>query len=263
MKNSKNGLLCPHCDEKKPKKDFPPKTYVSPSTGYASNWCKPCRAAYQRAYLAARKLEPTSSTQVETAKKKARASRVGWYGLTLEDYEQLLALQGGVCAGCGRPPNPGRSLDIDHKHQPGDKKLLPFERASRVRGLLCHLCNRVLGILRDNPETFQNLADYLTKPPALVIIRPKLEELLKNIDGYLAHPPAQDVLKVEKDESLATCQPPTQRSAPRSSSSTSPATLDGLSPSIVAKLSGPRPQSVTSASSKSGLATRSLRKSGP
>ena len=47
-------------------------------------------------------------------------------------YEELLELQDGVCALCGRPPKT-RRLDMDHDH------LL-----MKIRGLLCHRCNRNL-----------------------------------------------------------------------------------------------------------------------
>ena len=53
-------------------------------------------------------------------------------GVTVEDYDRLLAAQGGGCAICGNPPKT-RRLDVDHDHRTG-----------KVRGLLCHRCNRAL-----------------------------------------------------------------------------------------------------------------------
>ena len=53
-------------------------------------------------------------------------------GLSIEDYDRLLAAQGGVCAICGAAPKT-RRLDTDHDHKTGT-----------VRGLLCHRCNRAL-----------------------------------------------------------------------------------------------------------------------
>lgn len=52
------------------------------------------------------------------------------YGLKPEDVEEMLALQGGVCAICAKPP---QRACIDHDHQTG-----------RVRGILCHPCNIAL-----------------------------------------------------------------------------------------------------------------------
>lgn len=55
------------------------------------------------------------------------------YGLTQQDYDDLLASQNGVCAICGKPPGK-RRLHIDHCHQ-----------TELIRGLLCTGCNTRLG----------------------------------------------------------------------------------------------------------------------
>lgn len=49
-----------------------------------------------------------------------------------ESYDTLLRAQGGRCALCEAVPKT-RRLDIDHDH-----------KTMRVRGLLCHRCNRGL-----------------------------------------------------------------------------------------------------------------------
>jgi hypothetical protein len=86
---------------------------------------------------------------------KARA-RALWlkYRLTVEKYDKILLHQGGVCAGCGEPPRKTR-LAVDHDHKTG-----------RIRGLLCWLCNRAIGILRDRAKTAANLGAYLASPTA-------------------------------------------------------------------------------------------------
>jgi len=53
-------------------------------------------------------------------------------GVSLEQYEEMLARQNGGCAICGNPPKT-RRLDVDHDHRTG-----------KIRGLLCHRCNRAL-----------------------------------------------------------------------------------------------------------------------
>jgi hypothetical protein len=62
-------------------------------------------------------------------KRKPRRAELG---LSLAEYDALLAAQGGGCAICGNPPKT-RRLDVDHDHKSG-----------KVRGLLCHRCNRAL-----------------------------------------------------------------------------------------------------------------------
>ena len=70
-------------------------------------------------------------------------------------YDELLALQGGVCAGCGRQPY-ARRFCVDHDH-----------RTLEVRGLLCFTCNYLLSPRwRTNPEVLRALAAYLEEPPA-------------------------------------------------------------------------------------------------
>lgn len=52
------------------------------------------------------------------------------YGIALREYKRLLKAQKGVCAVCQRPPKT-RKLAVDHDH-----------KTKKVRGLLCHICNR-------------------------------------------------------------------------------------------------------------------------
>ena len=52
--------------------------------------------------------------------------------VSLDDYEALLAAQGGGCALCGNPPKT-RRLDVDHDHRTG-----------QIRGLLCSRCNQAI-----------------------------------------------------------------------------------------------------------------------
>lgn len=200
MPTKKKGLRCPHCNEQRYKKDFPPKTSVSPSTGLADSWCKPCKKEYQRKYAAERRKDPRWK---ERQNESQKVNSITKYGIIPSEYDEILAIQGGVCAGCGRKPNPDRRLDIDHIHQSGEKKRQPYERLPMVRGLLCHLCNRVLGILKDNPQTFKNLANYLENPPA----KPVITKALIQMKDYLANPPAQQVLKELKEKQEKENQP--------------------------------------------------------
>lgn len=173
-------LVCTNCCQKRPKNQFAPDAQTR--TG-KSSWCKLCKKAYQREYVRRRRLEP----EYQAAKAaSSKSSRLAWYGLVEADYQQMLELQGGGCAGCGRPPKEDRRLDVDHKHQPGDKKRQPWERASMVRGLLCHLCNRALGILRDNPEVLERLAAYLRNPPAATVVLPKFNNVIAYLEQYEA-----------------------------------------------------------------------------
>lgn len=80
------------------------------------------------------------------------------YGLTPEQYDEMLAAQDGVCAIC-KTPTPS-ALHVDHNHAccPG-----PRSCGSCIRGLLCANCNKALGLLRDIPEVFRTAATYLER----------------------------------------------------------------------------------------------------
>jgi hypothetical protein len=74
------------------------------------------------------------------------------YGLTEDQYNDLLRAQGGTCAICRRNDWPGRhhSPCVDHDHTTGV-----------VRGLLCDSCNQGLGRFGDDPARLRAAADYL------------------------------------------------------------------------------------------------------
>lgn len=82
------------------------------------------------------------------------------FGLTLEQYDAMLARQGGRCAICRKPPR-RINLAVDHDHK---KKGRPIDA---VRGLLCTFCNKYcVGNTKGwTPDMFRRAADYLENPP--------------------------------------------------------------------------------------------------
>ena len=78
------------------------------------------------------------------------------YGITEAQYEEFKAAQGHCCYLCGSPgftigkKNHTEKLAVDHCHATGV-----------VRKLLCHNCNRALGLMKDNPELLRKAADYV------------------------------------------------------------------------------------------------------
>jgi hypothetical protein len=89
---------------------------------------------------------------------KVRTARLQkLYGITFEQYEEAFKAQNGVCAICHKPESAkdartGRpyQLTVDHNHTTG-----------KFRGLLCHRCNRGLGMF-DDPVLANGLVAYLT-----------------------------------------------------------------------------------------------------
>jgi hypothetical protein len=77
------------------------------------------------------------------------------YGITLEEYNRMLAEQGGGCGICGARKGgkyEGERLHVDHDHATG-----------RARGLLCGKCNRGIGQLDDDIERVLAAVRYLQR----------------------------------------------------------------------------------------------------
>lgn len=72
------------------------------------------------------------------------------YGLSNEDFDALLARQGGCCAICSTTEWTGRGPNLDHDHATGTS-----------RGVLCHDCNLGLGNFADDPARLRAAAEYL------------------------------------------------------------------------------------------------------
>lgn len=85
---------------------------------------------YGRAYANQRL---RSDPSVEQRLRNSRFQRL--YGITVEQYDEMLEAQGFTCARCDKSQETMR-LAVDHCHETG-----------RVRGLLCGPCNTYLGRL--------------------------------------------------------------------------------------------------------------------
>lgn len=72
------------------------------------------------------------------------------HGITFAVYNDMLIGQGGVCKICKKPCKHRRRLSVDHDHATG-----------KIRGLLCHLCNAILGMCSDSPEILETAVKYL------------------------------------------------------------------------------------------------------
>tara|TARA_R110002153_G_C13079727_1_gene474226 strand:+ start:137 stop:655 length:519 start_codon:yes stop_codon:yes gene_type:complete len=75
------------------------------------------------------------------------------YGINIEDYNKMLKQQKGLCKICGSNDYGKKSAKyfvIDHCHT-----------SKKVRGLLCHKCNVILGLCKDNTDILQKSIEYL------------------------------------------------------------------------------------------------------
>lgn len=100
---------------------------------------------------------------------KARAATLKRvYGITLNQYAELLDKQEGRCALCPkRPAEEGKSLAIDHDHHTGE-----------IRGLLCQYCNhRVVGRHRDS-DLLRRMAEYVDNHTGWFVPKKKKKQRL-------------------------------------------------------------------------------------
>lgn len=78
------------------------------------------------------------------------------YGITILDYDKILAAQGGVCAICGGGTSKN-FFAVDHNH-----------RNRRIRGLLCARCNTGLARFMDRLDSVVRAVEYMKDDGATV-----------------------------------------------------------------------------------------------
>ena len=76
-----------------------------------------------------------------------RAGERRRYGLSRQDYEALLAKQGGACAICRQSPR--EPLVVDRARVDG-----------RVRGLLCRRCKAAITCFNEDPRLLRQASAY-------------------------------------------------------------------------------------------------------
>jgi len=74
------------------------------------------------------------------------------YGITPEQYAELLLEQKGVCAICGGMNKKNRRLFVDHNHQ-----------TNQVRGLLCRKCNSIIAYANEDLNILREASNYLIR----------------------------------------------------------------------------------------------------
>jgi hypothetical protein len=79
------------------------------------------------------------------------------YGIGMDEYYTLLEQQNYVCLICNTKhgEKDKQRLHVDHCHETG-----------KVRGLLCHNCNVVLGLSKENIDIFKKMISYLEEHSA-------------------------------------------------------------------------------------------------
>lgn len=127
---------CPTCGEEKPIENFYPQ----------KRQCRICIRDHQRRFRAAR----PDYHHGRNLKQR--------YGISVDEYETLIANQNNACPICEVeiPDTIGykgkRPSVVDHNHETGE-----------VRGILCSMCNLVLGHARENTDILYRAIVYLSE----------------------------------------------------------------------------------------------------
>lgn len=127
--------VCSECKIEKPNSDF-----FKSRLNKISSQCKGCAKEYSKRY---------------DVKQRAKDSQLKKkYGISLENYKEILEKQNYRCAICKRHYQDFKmNLAVEHCHRTG-----------AIRGLCCSYCNTGLAAYHDKPEYFKAAAKYLVGP---------------------------------------------------------------------------------------------------
>lgn len=142
--------FCAGCQNILPLSEFS-KIKSGARIGQLVSRCKKCRLERQNKYRNGEKFREKSLYDLVEWPSKIRRT----YGIEPEDYYRMLEEQGSGCAICkSKVPgyNGKKRFAIDHCHTTG-----------KVRGVLCHPCNKALGSFKDDPEIMLEAVDYIKR----------------------------------------------------------------------------------------------------
>lgn len=149
---------CNDCRQDLPLDSFYVKRDKGKEGSRPAHRCKSCYSTWNKQRHAGR--------SEEFLKHKAELQREAdlrrQFGMGRADYDQMVDIQGGLCACCKLAPQ-GKGaaavLNVDHDHVTG-----------RVRGLLCNPCNQAMGLMKDNPAMVRQLLAYADYAAAIRLV---------------------------------------------------------------------------------------------
>ena len=116
---------CKDCEQVLPSSEF--SEYKSEGRKWLASYCKQC-------------------VRLRTRKSDLKKR----YGLSVEDFEDMLEKQGNKCGICDQVLEGGRRTHIDHCHASG-----------KIRKLLCPNCNTGIGKFKDDLGLLKKAIKYL------------------------------------------------------------------------------------------------------
>lgn len=134
--------LCRHCE-------------TQPRCEESHGLCTGCKSKEDVAYYSknSEKVKERVRRNYSTEYEFARCLR-RYYNLTVDQYNDMVEKQNGLCAICNQPPKKTHSrnqrLYIDHNHA-----------TKQNRALLCDSCNFLIGHAEENLATLLSAIEYL------------------------------------------------------------------------------------------------------
>lgn len=152
---------CASCKIDKPLTEF----YFNSTTNKPHSYCKVCQlrkgklyiesnpAARERALNRSRQFRLANPDRVRKQIKNAYYKKN--YGITYDEFLSMYEASGGHCTICG--------ADIIHKGRNTHKRAVldHCHKTGKIRGILCHMCNSSIGLMREDKELVMKVYKYL------------------------------------------------------------------------------------------------------
>ena len=108
------------------------------------------------------------------------------YHISIDQFNDLLTKQDGICPICQNAPDENKRLAVDHDHKCCSENTSCGEC---VRGLLSNACNQLLGLAHDNPRILIRAAQYLVRATPEQFrydtdLLQELKDLIQMINNY-------------------------------------------------------------------------------
>ncbi len=140
---------CSECGENKPLIEFAKSKNEKDGLQYRCKICSRLRNKEWYRKNANKQIAKSKAKYAENPDAARNASLIRKYGITLAERNEMLQKQNGCCAICNKKL---QNIKVDHCH-----------KTNKIRELLCHNCNVLLGLAKDNVVTLQNAVKYLQK----------------------------------------------------------------------------------------------------
>ena len=136
--------VCRECKIEYPIEHFYKHVGPRTSIGYRRPTCKAC------CYKHSMKWQKSNPDKSKVYRRRNKLKKK--YGISLEQYDEMLKKKNCVCYICHRSEPNGKPLNEDHCHKSGI-----------IRKMLCTKCNFTLGLMDEDKTFINRLIDYINE----------------------------------------------------------------------------------------------------